>query len=351
MPEPLDIYDRIRSYRAALLDSDHAAAQSLIDTYGTVWQRLRKLLDSLLGDIGDARAAGVDVSLSWLYRQERYQALLDQADAQIAAWGKVVAGQITGSQAAAVVMAATHAEGLVQAQAGVGVAWNRLPNSALQHLVGALGDGTPLSDRIAQLAPAGAQAIKEALVTGVALGHGPRDIAASMKTYDPHVELLVGEVRDAAAIPLDSAMRISRTETLRAYREASIASYQANDDVVESWIWSAALSGRCCAMCVAMNGTEHPVTEPMQSHVCCRCTSIPKVQGSTLVVESGEDWLRRKPAEVQEKILGKAGAAAVRDRTVKLKDFVGTKDSPKWGTSLYARSYKGAKAAALDRKT
>jgi len=61
--------------------------------------------------------------------------------------------------------------------------------------------------------------VRDALIAGVGTGQNPRIIAR--------------QIRQALRGNLVRALRISRTETLRSYREASHRSYQANDDIME----------------------------------------------------------------------------------------------------------------------
>ena len=41
------------------------------------------------------------------------------------------------------------------------------------------------------------------------------------------------------------------------------------------WRWQAALTGNTCPVCISMHGSIHPVEEEMESHINCRCCSVP----------------------------------------------------------------------------
>src|SRR5512142_3157 len=68
--------------------------------------------------------------------------------------------------------------------------------------------GTPLADLLAELGPEASKAVRDVLITGLALGEGPRRIGARM--------------RSAFAGNLYRAQSVARTEILRAYREAAL---------------------------------------------------------------------------------------------------------------------------------
>lgn len=68
------------------------------------------------------------------------------------------------------------------------------------------------------------------------------------------------------------ALRISRTEMLRAYREATRRNYQANGDIVPGWRWLCAKQPRTCAARLAMDGT-HKCRDQTADNVSGACRS------------------------------------------------------------------------------
>jgi hypothetical protein len=92
-----------------------------------------------------------------------------------------------------------------------------------------------------------------------------------------------------------------------------------------------------------MDGTFHPVTEPMRSHVRCRCVAVPGVKGVT--VDKGTTWFNKQDAETQKDIIGtEIGYNALKSGELTLKDFVGLQRNPLWGESFYQLSVKRALA-------
>lgn len=325
MDDP-DIYQLSQAFRAALLKRERAAAVRLVKAYGPIWQRLSKRLDVLTKQIDDARAAGELINPFWLLRQERYQALLDQVSTEIAKFADVAGEVIGGEQQAAVRAAVRDSERLILTgaeQAGaVSGTFNRLPVPAIESMVGFLSDGSPLHSLLDDLAPSGRRKVEEELLSAIALGIGPRATA--------------NKIRDALGGNLARALTIARTETLRAYREASHQTYQQHADVLDGWIWVTGLSGRACAACIALHGTFHLLSERQAAHVRCRCTRIPAISGQPSPVSRGADWFAEQPAETQRRVLGSEAAyKAFRTGKLRLEDFVGHRDDPRWGASYY----------------
>lgn len=341
----MEIYDLADQFRAALLQKERAAAVRLVRAYGQAWQRLQANLDAVTRQIESARTAGEEVNAEWLRRQKRYRDLLDQVAAEIAKFAEVVGREITKEQRAAVRAAQKDAQRLLLASTGdvpeVELTFNRLPADAAENLIGFLGDGSPLADLLGELAPAARKGVETALVNGVTLGHGARKIA--------------GEIKVALGGNLTRALRIARTETLRAHREASHQTYQQNQEILEGWVWNAALNERCCVACVAMHGTFHPVEERMATHVNCRCAAIPRSKSWAELgfpdlpetrppIQSGIDWFEKQPESAQRAIFDSPGSfEAWKKGELKLQDFVGRRESAAWGASYYQLSLGPAK--------
>lgn len=346
-----DILALSRAHKRAVEQADKQALAQQTVAYQSVVDVILDALKRLLADRSDAQATGQDVGLSWFYQRDRLASLLDQARTEFNRWSDGAALIVKKSQRAAARMAQEHTLAAVEAQipdaaerATVAAAWNRLPTAALTHLVGTLADGTPLAARFARANPDRVEAIRQAIIGGVALGQGAEKIArrvsqAAGMTPGPISEPNLG---------LYDALRITRTETLRAYCGAAQESYKANDDVIAFWVWVASRSARTCAACLAMDGTEHPIDEPMESHVCCRCVPSPRVrredgEAEKKPRESTEEWLRRQTADKQDTILGShAAGEAYRAGKVILGDFLGVKNNATWGKSVYVRSLKSA---------
>lgn len=353
MTEPLSDLERVMAqFRGDVLRRERQAAVEMVRQYGGIWQRLKRELAALEQAIAHARDAGEQVDVAWLLRQERYDALLEQVERELGGFSRDVGEQIARQQLEAVGLAEQHAEALVRVtlgplpeaaqRAGVVLAWHRLPSAPLREMIAATRPGSPLEALLASLSTDGAARARSVLIEALALGRNPRHTAR--------------ELRRALSVPLNRALTISRTETLRAYREATRESYRANDDVVKGWTWRAALDERTCAMCWAMHGTRHRLDETLDDHPNGRCAMQPITltwaeigakhgidMGDMPVREpepTGAELFERQPEDVQRRVLGPAGYEAYQAGQVELGDYVGRKRSRAWGTMRYARPLK-----------
>lgn len=333
-------------FRALLAAREAQAVAAMAAAYLTVRQDVLSTLERLIADIEAAIAAGGDVSLAWLFRQERYHLLLRQVDQQIASLVPFMDSTITGEQLEAVQLAIEAFEQLALFQlppdAAIRAQLTRLPVSALEHLVGATADGSPLRDLLDQLGPDASKRVRDELIRGVGTGRNPRETAR--------------RIRDALDGNMTRANAISRTETLRAYTNTALENYRENADIMAGWMWHSALDTRTCAYCWAMHGMILATESDMAKHVNCRCAAIPYTKtwaelGFTDIPETrinvprGVDVFEALPDADKLAILGPAKFAAYKDEQIGLLDLIGQKDDPKWGKVGYEKSLKDALGA------
>jgi len=301
----------------------------MVEAYGGIWQRLRARIEELVRQYEEAAVTGSPVSASWAFEQDRLQTLQRQVEAELARFSRDAESLIVRAERDAIAAAAEHPQEVIQAAyRGVSVGWNRLPADAVTDLVGFMRNGSPLRALLDRLGPESSRVVRDGLIQGLALGQNPRAVAAA--------------IRGEFGGNLSRALTVSRTETLRAYREATLRSYQANSDIVVGWRWTASKSGRTCAACLAMDGTIHPNSERMDDHPNGRCveTPVPRGMESLTSWETGAQWFARQPENVQHQVLGNAGFNAYKAGAVSLSDFVGQSQSKAWGSTRYARSLK-----------
>lgn len=333
-----NIYDFAERFRAALLARDQSSARQLIQAYGLAFTRLQNQLSQLTTKIQNARAAGDEITPAWLQREERFKTLMQQVGAEINRLANFADDLITRAQQAEVERALRDAGNLLTAaatDAGIVVTFNQVNPGAVANLVGALGDGSPLNRLLRQLPGDGRREIERALIEGVTLGENPRKIARRM--------------RDALGGNLTRALRIARTEQIRAYCEASRATYQANSDLVAGWQWLSARQTRTCASCWALDGQIFPTEKPLGSHPQCRCTMIPVLENAPLR-ETGEQVFAKLPETQQSEILGAAKFAAYRNGEISLRSLVGYRNDRQWGETRWERGLKDALSGEIDAK-
>ncbi len=328
MPDPGRIYQQVEKFRVELLRQERAAASAMVREYGTAWQRVRAQLDNLTRQIDEARQAGEEIGSSWLFQRNRLQSLLMQVEQEIARFVDYAEPAIREQQRQAVEAAQQHAAETVSTVAddtAVLTSFSRLPSEAVTDLIGFTESG-PLRELLDELGPQVSKGFREAMIESLVVGRNPRETAR--------------RVRKEFAVGLSRALRISRTEALRSYREATRRNYEANSDIIVGWVWLAAKQARTCPMCLAMDGTFHKLSERLNDHPNGRCAMVPVVKGATMPQrETGVEWFEKQDAATQRQVLGSDAAfAAYKNGAVKLSDFVGQRRSRDWGTTRYARS-------------
>ena len=344
----MTLYRDADRFQRALLRHESQAANEMVQAYGQAWRSIKKRLDELLKKMQVERAAGRDVSLSWLFEQQRLETLQRQVEAELRRWAADAEPRIIALQREAIEAAQLQAEAETMVALGtpppgvtiaqVKSSWTRLNREAITDLVGFTTNGTPLRRLLDELGVEAGQQVREALISGMAAGENPRRIAR--------------RVKEAFGGDLVRALRVARTETMRAYRTAAVRSYQANDDVVKGWIWNAACDTRTCVACWAMHGTTHSLDDEFEDHPNGRCARSPWVKTWAELgfegmpekppMKSGEERFAELTAEEQDKILGRAGGAAYRAGEITLSDLQTTRTSAVWGTHVQRKSLKGA---------
>jgi len=335
------VIEAANEFRAMLLKRERAAAMRLVNEYGTIYTRLQGQIDALSLEIG----AMPNPSPGKVRRMARYQALLAQIEAEMGRYGAWADTEIGIQSRLAIADGLTHAQQLTLAgvpaalRPAIMAAWNQLPTEAVETLMGFLAPGAPLHEALVkQLGPALAKSVGDKLLEGISLGFNPRKVAAIIRR-----ELGQG---------LTWALRTARTAQLWAYREATRASYVANQDIVGSWIWHAELGPRTCMACIAQHGTEHPNTETLNDHYAGRCAMIPKtktwaelgfpgIPDTNPQVQSGRDWFDGLPEAQQQAMFGNdAMYRAWQGGAIGWNDLVGTHSSPVYGDMIVLPSLK-----------
>lgn len=334
MPPPTqaEIYDRATQFKDDLIANERRASARIVDSYGRAFDKMKDNIRVLTEKIEQARLSGQYISPSWAFQIDRYQALQRQIAAEIGRIADQVNDATIKQQSDAVKRAAGDVGDLTNMaaqNAGVSVSFSRLATSASESIVGFLSDGSPLKSLLDQLPGLAGQAVATALTDAIIRGQNPTRTAS--------------QIRAALGGNMNRALTIARTETMRAYREASHRTLTQNGDILQGWVWVASFSRRTCASCLALAGSVHRLEERMESHPRCRCSQAPLIRGQKVEFEKGEDWFRRQDATTQRDILGSNIALqAYRRGDATLLDFVGRQNSPKWGQPYYQLSTRRA---------
>jgi SPP1 gp7 family putative phage head morphogenesis protein len=192
-------------------------------------------------------------------------------------------------------------------------------------------------------------AMKRALVRGVAIGENPRAAAKRM------VDLAQSHFNGG----LTRALVIARTEMLDAHRSASAAAQLANEDVLRGWVWHAQLDSRTCPSCWARHGTVHDLTEVgPNDHQQGRCSRTPVtkswaelgfddiIEPVSLLPDAGEVFAGLSRDE-QLKVMGPVRLKALDAGVLSLADLAVRKDNPGWRPSWVPMSTKAVRRRML----
>jgi SPP1 gp7 family putative phage head morphogenesis protein len=333
--------DAALRFRAAVLRREAAAATALVRAWGASLRSLQREAEQLAAEIA---AMGEPPTKEQLRRMARFRALLEQATEEMGRLIPFTDQTIRTSQLDAIELALDGTRRLVQAQlpfhdamsARLLVNWNRLPSEAFESLVGVLADGTPLNRLLAKMGTETATGVAQTLLDGLALGRNPRAVARAMT--------------EQFGVGLTRALTISRTETLRAHRIATLSAFRANSTeaggVVVGYRRIAALDARTCPACLMNHGRLYSLDEKPDNHPNCRCAMVAELSlpGVTLppVAAEGDGlrWFEQQGAVAQRRILGGPMYEAWQAGKVSPDQFWRADTHPEWGTSLVAASLK-----------
>lgn len=327
----MDLQEWARSFRGKLISLEVKASKEMASTFLDVRRRLELEVRQMLVRASERRKAGESVSLAWLERTERLDALRVMVLSELSFWGVHAASSIGRLQREAVDLARDEVERfffLQQERVGsslaVGIEWNRVPLEAMEHLVGQLADGSPLEAYFKALPRRSWMELKGTLAHGLAAGWNPRKVGKA-----------ISGVFDGTR---HSALLTARTSMMNASREASIMAYEENPKIVKGWIWWSALDDRTCPICWARHGSHH--TGGMFSHLACRCVPIPDTVHVEVRVTPGEEEFLQLSKDRQERILGPGAFALFEQGEISLGDLVVETYDKRFGRGLRRRALK-----------
>lgn len=276
--------------RKAIEARDTAAVQRLISAYQSIYKRLVSDIEALTLTIGDLEAP----TSAQVRKLSQYRRLMEDVTVELQKFQGYLEIEISQSARLAIESGIQDAFQLVaESTAGrVASSFHTLNPDTIENLLGFLNKNGPLYKSISDFSNGVADRISEAILSGVSAGNNPKIIAR--------------EITKSFGMGLTDAMRTTRTVQIYSYREANRASYIANSDIVQGWIWNSALQpGRTCMSCVAMHGTEHTLDETLNDHYCGLCSMIPLVIGSkNPIADNGAAWFEKQDEATQRRMLG-----------------------------------------------
>lgn len=331
---------------AALLAEQATLNLRLLRAYAKIYRDLTAEWLKIIDEIEQAKANGQNLGIL-TYRSARVVALALATQRQIERFAKQAAAEVEAQQKIAAEAAQQHAEevtlGAIRALAPrAQVTFAALPTRAIENMVGRFANGMPVTTLFDAMGAEAAQQAQDVLVKGLAVGLHPNQAARKM--------------RDLLGVPLSRAQTIARTEMLGVYRDATLQSYRANDDLVQAWRWNAHLDARTCLSCVALHGTIHPLDEAMREHVSGRCVPSPvlvplaelgdvqaRVRRQAGLDRTGQDYWDGLSDAEKAKRLGPAKWQLYQDGEIDLQDLVYADSNPIWGVQYREASISQAR--------
>ena len=316
----MSIYDVIEAQRKALLDRDAAYLATVAGQWRGVEQALQSRSLVLANQVAALEASGQVVSPARLARLERYLSLAKQARSVIRGFAGDMAPGVVEQQQLAFDQGIRDA-GAQLNSAGVAGSFNRLPVGATNVIIGTAADGSPLRALLEAQWPSAVDAMTRALIRNTALGVNPRVTAREMAA--------------SSGAALSRMMTVARTETLRAYKESTRATFK--EVGITKYKRIAAKNARTCVLCLSLDGQIYDVDQIMPQHPNCRCALLAIVDGYNFPKrETGADWFDNQTPVIQRQMLGAGRYELYRRGKVTLDDLISFFDDPTWGPQVRA---------------
>lgn len=261
-----------------------------------------------------------------------FKRLIQGVETEMRDFAAVMRNEAGGLQDRAVQVGLMGALEMAQATSGglddvIRQAWRQPADSVLTALIGYV-DSAAFREGAAQFGVNAADNLREVILTGVGQGKNPSTTASIIRTW--------------FSVPYAWADNTMRTVQLYSYRTTNHASYAANSDVLDGWMWSASLDDRCCLSCVSQHGTVHKLTETLNDHHRGRCSPIPLVKGTTWInqVQTGQQWFEELNEGRQQQQMGMALWNAWNAGAIQWSDMSHKYQDPVYGDMLREASVK-----------
>lgn len=330
-PNPSSVITMLAKFRREQDRQDAAALKQLGGAYAQLYKRLSEKIELEATRIFEQ--GGENVSRVWVAR--RLESLRKDMLEELAKYSSFTEGVIDSSVDDVLALGTKHAQGLMDlASAGtrdfVSVEFGKLNAKQIDTIIAFLAKGSPLRKRIAELAGTNTEYVINQITEAIALGYNPYKTADNIKGY---LTSIMDTATNGMASVLASAVRLTRTSQIWAYREATRANYQANNDVVTGWQWTATEDELTCTSCLSMHGTIHDNDEVLDDHWNGRCYPTPVILGEAILPETaGLDYFNGLSEQEQRDILGNQAWEAYRDGRFDFSDLNKQVDDPVFGT-------------------
>ena len=306
-----------REYREQLVRNEDAALKRMSSYWAKMERETRDNMLLLAQEVTELKKAGQPVPVQYIYTMQRHMKMMEQLVELVPQYEYKALEEIERTQRLNYTLGLESANAIIQASDPSDDMWTRIRQDAAEAMAGYAGNGAPLAELLQTDYGAMASRITDALVSGIGLGKGYKQVAQDMM--------------DAAAIDFRRSVLIARTETNRAYRQANADQYR-KSGVVEKVLRLCAMSNSCAA-CIIMDGWECK-NGICEDHPNGKCTTVVVTTGGIMPEwEHGADWLAKQDEATQREILGDGRYDLWKNYNIPLDQLVTMKENPVWGGS------------------
>jgi len=258
--------------------------------------------------------------------------------------GAAEAIERTGIDASGTIQRQLALPGMTDAQLeAIGIRWIAPDPEAIRQLVDYV-DSAAWSQTLSQYPDEVVSVIRNQAIRGMAEGWNPLKTAREI-------------ARTTGALPQSQANTLMRTLQLTSYRDSTAVHQQANIDLAEQIIRIGTRDLRMCLSCVAQHGdviwdSRRDAGAPVprvNDHHNGRCTSVMRVVGRPVSVQSGADWFAGLSRADRVALAGDANLSALDAGAVSLRDFVHDYTDPVFGEMQREASLRGILGAGAER--
>ncbi len=322
--QPVNIIELAKQFRKALEARDNKALNQIIQAYGAMYQRLQdkiKVLTLEIANIENLTAANIR-------KLDSYKSLIVSIEKELTKF-QGYAGTVMQQAASDAIKAGVKNARLLTLAGNptVAASFKNLNPKAVENLISYFGEGSALMKRLDELAGTNSLRVAQTIIDNVALGKNPKTIA--------------GLIKNSLGGGLTDALRMTRTVQIYSYREANRATYLANADLVEGWVWMAELDDLTCEACYIEHGTFHKNDETLNGHYNCRCTPLPVTIGSqNPITESGIDKFNNMDESQQRALVGDSKYDLISSGKIQFQDLLTTRESDVYGSMVAIKPLK-----------
>lgn len=318
MTEASEVVRTLFAYRNELGRRENV----LLKRMSKLWLSVERDINGTIRDLAQAILSelenGQTITPQYIYSLQRYKEFAKQAKDEFDYYDKNIITLITNQQKENFNLGLDAAnEAILRSYSINAPGWTRLHVSAFETMAGMLGDGTPLNRLISRDYPLAIEGINQALINGVTLGKGYKQVADDMVM--------------ASRMAFERSVLIARTEINRAYRLSNTEQYRQSG--VVTGFKRLVYKPTACFACLMMDGEVIPVSQELYDHPRGKCSAVPiTIGGNTAQWETGEEWFKELSPAEQRQIMGNANFEAWKyGQITDLRDFVYMKPNEIWG--------------------